>query len=246
MPRHTTEKNTVIIRILVLILALTGCTHAPRYTAVDDITIVEAPKVVRPLPRPIPNRKEIVIALDAGHGGEDFGAHSNTKPKYHEKNLNLTLTKMVKAFLEQQGFRTEMIRHDDTFISLDDRAKMANARQVKLFVSLHFNSAPSKEADGIEVYYYKSQQNKERTDASRRLATAILEKVIDKTKAKSRGVKHGDYAVIRQTQMPAVLVEGGFLTNDAEMEKIKDPDYMKQLALGVAIGVQEYVNKSKL
>lgn len=227
MPR----KKEKISLVFVCLLLLFGCVRAPE-VMLEEIPVVEAPrpKIVKPL-----------VIIDAGHGGEDFGAHSNTSPKYHEKNLNLTISKMVKTFLDQQGFRTEMTRQDDTFISLDDRAKYANAQRAALFVSLHFNSAPSKEADGIEVFYYKSAQNQERTEKSRKLATAILEKTIEKTQAKSRGAKHGDFAVIRQTTMPAVLVEGGFLTNDKEMQRIKDPVYLKQLAWGVVLGIQDYL-----
>lgn len=208
---------------------------------VQEVPIIQTPRISPPVIKPAPAYNKISITLDAGHGGDDFGAHSNTTPKYHEKNLNLVITKMVKTFLDQKGFKTEMTRADDTFVSLENRAKFANALNTTLFVSLHFNSAPSKEADGVEVYYYKSLQNKERTDSSRQLAIAILDTAVEKTQAKSRGAKHGDFAVIRQTTMPAVLVEGGFLTNEPEMSKIKDPAYLKQLAWGISLGIQNYV-----
>jgi N-acetylmuramoyl-L-alanine amidase len=247
MPRNGTEKDKVIYKIplILFLLLLMGCSRSPNLIEVEEISVVEVP--VRPFQnvRPVQSSKNVTITLDAGHGGEDFGAHSNTTPKYHEKNLNLVISKMVKTFLDQQGFKTEMTRFNDTFVSLDNRAKFANVQKTTLFVSLHFNSAPSKEADGIEVYYYKSLQNKERTENSRLLATAILEQAVEKTQAKSRGAKHGDFAVIRQTTMPAVLVEGGFLTNDTEMNKIKDPAYLKQLAWGIALGIQNYVAQMK-
>lgn len=220
-----------------------GCNH-PSDLIMEEIPIIEVPLKPSPNLKSTPSYNKVSITLDAGHGGDDFGAHSNTTPKYHEKNLNLVITKMVKTFLDQQGFKTEVTRFDDTFVSLANRAKFANTLNTTLFVSLHFNSAPSKDADGIEVYYYKSLQNKERTDNSRRLATAILGTAVEKTQAKSRGAKHGDFAVIRQTTMPAVLVEGGFLTNDAEMSKIKDPAYLKQLAYGISLGIQNYVSQT--
>ena len=119
----------------------------------------------------------------------------------------------------------------------------ANNQKSTLFVSLHFNSAPSKEADGIEVYYYRSPDNKERTENSRILAKDVLDNILEQTQAKSRGTKHGNFAVIRQTNMPAILVEGGFLTNDEEMQKIKDPSYLKKLAWGVALGIKDYLGK---
>jgi len=78
------------------------------------------------------------------------------------------------------------------------------------------------------------------------LAQSILDKTIKNTQAKSRGVKHGNYAVIRETAMPAVLIEGGFLTNTSEMEKIKSAAYLKSLALGIAQGIQNYLAKENV
>jgi N-acetylmuramoyl-L-alanine amidase len=73
------------------------------------------------------------------------------------------------------------------------------------------------------------------------LAQTVLDHVIESTAAKSRGVKHGNFLVIRETEMPAILVEGGFLTNTSEMDRIKDPSYLKKLALGIAKGIQTYL-----
>ena len=187
-----------------------------------------------------------LIVLDAGHGGEDFGTHSVGQPIYQEKYLNLATTQLVKNFLTQFGYKVILTRSDDTFISLDQRALFANEQNPKLFVSIHYNSAPSADAEGIEVFYYKEDEDKTRVNQSKALAAAILKRTLDNTKAKSRGVKHGNYAVIRQTNMPAVLIEGGFLTNKDEMEKIKDGAYMKSLALGIAQGIQDYISKEPL
>jgi N-acetylmuramoyl-L-alanine amidase len=187
--------------------------------------------------------ERIIVMLDAGHGGEDFGTHSLGNPRYQEKYLNLSTTQLVKNFLQQFGYEVLMTRTDDTFIALDKRALFANEQKPRLFVSIHFNSAPSTDAEGIEVFYYKNEEDKQRMNKSKVLAQAILDKTIQNTKAKSRGVKHGNYAVIRETKMPAVLIEGGFLTNTSEMEKIKNAAYLKSLALGIAQGVQDYLAK---
>lgn len=184
--------------------------------------------------------------LDAGHGGEDFGTHSLGNPKYQEKYLNMSTTNMVKSLLQQFGYEVLMTRNDDTFIALDKRALFANQQKPRLFVSIHFNSAPSTDAEGIEVFYYLDSENKPRTTQSKALAQAILDKTLQNTKAKSRGVKHGNYAVIRETNMPAALIEGGFLTNTEEMEKIKNASYLKSLALGIAQGIQEYLAKDSV
>jgi N-acetylmuramoyl-L-alanine amidase len=185
----------------------------------------------------------IAIVIDAGHGGKDFGTHSLITPKYQEKFLTLSTAHMLKNYLQQLGYKVSMTRNEDVFVPLPKRASFANEQNTTLFVSVHYNSAPNKEAEGIEVYYYRSEENKERSKQSQLLAKSILDHVILATQARSRGVKHGNFAVIRETTMPAVLIEGGFLTNTNEMQKIKDAVYLKQLALGIAQGIQDYLEK---
>jgi N-acetylmuramoyl-L-alanine amidase len=244
-PLNNFSRTIILLACLIASLGILGGCSRSKYRS--------APPFVQPLPPPMPRneniaieklraqRRQILITIDAGHGGEDFGAHSSTMPIYHEKNLNLSVAKMLQHFLKEQGYSTMMTRMTDDFISLDRRAEFANNQNSTLFVSMHFNSAPSKEADGIEVFYYRSQQDPRRTELSKELAQSVLDQVIDQTGAKSRGVKHGNLAVIRQTTMPAVLVEGGFLTNDEETQRIKDPSYLKKLAWGVSLGIQDYL-----
>lgn len=185
-------------------------------------------------------RKELIV-IDAGHGGEDMGTRSLIPPKYQEKSLNLATANFLKSYLEKMGYQVRMTRIDDTFIPLQMRSLYANNCNPRLFVSVHYNAAPSEFADGIEVYYYDSEDNKKRSIDSKKLANSVLERVIQKTGAKSRGVKHGNLSVIRETTMPAILVEGGFMTNKNEMEKIKDPGYIKQLSFGIALGIDDYL-----
>ena len=184
-----------------------------------------------------------LIVIDPGHGGEDFGTQSNSKPKYLEKYLNLATAQILGRFLNQMGYATVFTRTADVFIPLDKRAEFANNKKPYLFVSVHFNSAPSPAAEGIEVFYYRSEEDKERSAQSKVLAKTILDNITLSSQAKSRGVKHGNFAVIRLTNMPAVLVEGGFLTNENEMQRIKDPAYLKKLAWGIALGIQTYIKK---
>ena len=221
------------MRIFVLVLFLLASCSAPRrVVSVLDEPIQSAP--------PKKGSKGLII-IDPGHGGEDQGTKSLIKPIYLEKHLNLMTAKFLVAYLEQMGYRTLMTRIDDTFIPLKARAEFANERHARLFVSVHYNAAPSSEAKGIEVFYYPSDKNLERTKASKSLAAAILRHVLTLTHAPSRGVKAGDFAVIRETQMPAVLVEGGFLTNTQEFQQLKDPAYLKKVAWGIAQGIHQYV-----
>lgn len=201
----------------------------------QESTLIKPPLLVQ----------NFVIVLDPGHGGYDVGTQSISKPRYQEKSLNLVTAKFVKGYLQQLGYQVEMTREDDKFVSLDKRAQIANERKPTLFVSIHYNSAPSAEAQGIEVFFYqtkeKSKAKKERMVQSKRLAQTVLKNVVTNTSAKSRGVKQGNYVVIRDTMMPAILVEGGFVTNEGELQKLKDPTYLKRLAWGIVRGIEEYL-----
>jgi N-acetylmuramoyl-L-alanine amidase len=184
--------------------------------------------------------KPPVVVLDAGHGGLDFG----TKVKYplvQEKRLCLTTTLLAKKYLEQMGYHVVLTRSKDYAISLQKRVDMANGIKPDLFVSIHFNSCPKQEPNGIEIFYFNSQNNKNKTKLSKSLATDVLYSVIDKTKAKNRGVKTADLFVIRDTNIPAVLIEGGFLTNANERDNLRKNSYLEKIALGIANGVDKFI-----
>lgn len=185
-----------------------------------------------------------LIVIDAGHGGEDRGTISLSNPPYQEKSLTLTTSRFVRDYLRGMGYQIQMTRSDDTFLPPLSRAVLANEVQPALFVSIHYNSAPNPEAHGIEVFYHESEKNPKRSKTSKALAAMVLDRVIEETQAKSRGVKTGNFAVIRETAMPAILVEGGFLTNQEEMNLIKNPGYIKRIAWGIAKGIDHYIRTS--
>lgn len=195
---------------------------------------------------PVKKRQMPLVIIDPGHGGKDLGTHSLKPPKYQEKSLNLTTAMLVRHYLQKWGYSTILTRKDDVFISLEKRAGLANKMQSQLFVSVHYNSAPNAQAEGIEVFYFRSEDDKKRSHQSKKLAQTILSRVIEKTNARSRGVKHGNLAVIRETNMPAVLIEGGFLTNPKEQEKLRDKEYLKKIAWGIAKGIDDYLKKGIL
>lgn len=189
--------------------------------------------------------KNNLIVIDPGHGGHDIGTQSISKPRYQEKYLNLITAKFVQTYLAQAGFDVMMTREEDVFISLEKRAQIANEKQPYLFVSIHYNSAPSAEAQGIEVYYYLSKENKSRTLKSKRLSQSVLRQVLKTTDANSRGVKAGNFLVIRETTVPAILIEGGFVSNEEELHRLKNPDYLKKIAWGIVKGIEEYVKSGR-
>lgn len=204
----------------------------------------EAPSCITKIKPPL-LIQNFCIVIDPGHGGHDTGTQSISKPRYQEKSLNLITAQFVRDYLQQLGYQVFLTREKDRYVSLDKRAKLANERKPTLFVSIHYNAALSAEAEGVEVFYYHSKENKERTIKSKQLAQAALKSILENTKAKSRGVKQGNYAVIRETNMPAILIEGGFVTNEKELQKLKDPIYLKQLAWGVVCGIEEYLSHAK-
>lgn len=187
-----------------------------------------------------PEEKPILVMIDPGHGGEDLGTTSTIATTYHEKVANLTTAQLLQSYLQQMGFHTMMTRHRDVFVTLPNRSQFANEQKADLYVSVHYNSAPAPQAHGIEVFYYNATDNKLRTAASKELATDVLDNVLALTGAKSRGVKHGNLAVIRETKMPAILIEGGFFTNADEVAKLKDPAYIRKIAWGIAKGIKDY------
>lgn len=246
----------------ILIFFLTACSqqvygkrHPQHMPVAVQTTPVSSQLHHVPLPQPQTNVKQYTspktvllkseakpkIVLDPGHGGHDLGTHSYSPPKYQEKHLALSTTRLVKNNLEKMGYNVFMTRTRDVFIPLEQRAEFANMRKPEVFVSIHFNSAPSKEAEGIEIFYYRSDNDKKRVAESKNLGSAILKEMLRTTSAKSRGVKHGNLSVIRNTTMPAVLVEGGFLTNDSELQRIKDPHYLERLAQSIADGIHAYL-----
>lgn len=184
-----------------------------------------------------PIRHEMIV-IDAGHGGKDPGSVS-VRLGYEEKSLTLETAQLVAYRLENLGYQVVLTRDEDCFLALSDRARIANERHADLFVSIHYNHSPTQKVDGIEIFYYreKEEQKIQRKLKSIECAKSISEKLVFFTNAYFRGIKEGNFAVIRETKMPAVLVEAGFLSNPQERERIKDPLYRRAIAYGIAEGI---------
>ena len=185
----------------------------------------------------LPQHAKPLIILDPGHGGDDEGAKVHY---FMEKRLTLMTTLLVRKYLEEMGYRVIMTRSKDVFIPLHRRVSIANKTKAVLFASIHYNSSPSTEAHGIEIFYHSGSDAK-RQKESRRLASSVLGELISCTTAHSRGVKSGNFHVIRETSMPAILVEGGFMTNKEERMNLRDKQYLEKIAKGVALGIDKYL-----
>ncbi len=173
------------------------------------------------------------IMLDAGHGGSDTGAIGVSK--VFEKAITLMVTKRVAQKLRAMGFNVYMTRSDDNFISLGQRADLANSLLPAIFVSIHANSIEDPTFSGIMTFHFKD------SEPGRLLANLLQKRLIEFTTAMDRGVRTANFYVLRETVVPAVLVEIGFMTNAYEESKLKDPSYQDRVAEGLSRGIFDYL-----
>lgn len=177
------------------------------------------------------------IVLDAGHGGKDQGASGG---ETIEKEITLAIAKKTKAILKEKGYKVKMTREDDTFVELEERAEYANRKEAKVFVSIHCNSSESGEGNGIETYY-----TDQKDEHSQELAQLIQKNVVAQTGARDREAKTANYTVIVRTDMPAALVETGFLSDSNERELLQQEEYQDKLAKGIAGGIIAYLENAE-
>lgn len=194
------------------------------------------------------------ICIDPGHGGKDPG---NMEGKRMEKDYTLLLAHELSRQLREAGYRVFSTRSQDSFMELEDRPAFANKHKADLFISLHFNSAVAKSAAGVEVFcltpagaassYARPEAGGgawlpgNRQDAENiLLAHSVQKAMVRSTEASDRGVLRARFAVLKTAKMPAILVEGGFMSNPAEGGQITQAAYRKKIAAGIVAGVEAY------
>jgi len=193
----------------------------------------------KPKPKPEPPvAPAVLVAVDAGHGGLDSGAR-NELLDLNEKDVTLAIAMELQRILRSRGFEVIMTRETDDFVELSQRAEIANQAQAEVFVSIHCNSAEYDRVRGIEVYHHPHSTNGK--ILSRRVHGALMSYFPDH---QDRGVKSADFLVLRETRMPASLVETEFLSNPDEARFLADPDNQRRLAEAVANGVEAYLAQS--
>ncbi len=181
----------------------------------------------------------ITVVIDAGHGGTDRGTRSK-QPFCEEKRLCLQTARLVRKYLDQLGYHVVMTRNNDAFVPLSRRVEIASQSSSSIFVSIHYNSARSPLVEGAEVFFYDSKENQKRTISSKKLAEAVLPSILRRTGFASRGVKKGNYYVLRESAMPAIIIEGGFISNPQECALLKSIDYQEKIAKGISDGIDRY------
>lgn len=174
-----------------------------------------------------------VLVVDPGHGGKDPGASSFG---VREKDVVLAIGRKLKPKLEKAGATVIMTRETDIFLELSERVAIANNRNANAFISLHANAAGAASAHGTETYWNATNSSKE----SKELAEAIQKELINKLKTRDRGVKEGNFHVIRNSKMASVLVEVGFVTNQAEANKLASDAFQEDAAEAIYQGIVNF------
>lgn len=178
----------------------------------------------------------LVIVLDAGHGGKDEGATGYSG--ILEKEINLHTTKLLKKRLEKYGAKVFLTRDDDTFLTLSKRIQFTKKMDADLFISIHYNSSPSTKPEGITTFYYDEQKDK-------LLATEIHNHILSKVKNLDRGVLFGDYHVLRENTIPSILLELGFISNKTEEKQILSDDFQHNISTTITEAITTYFQQSK-
>lgn len=174
-----------------------------------------------------------VVAIDMGHGGEDEGCSYGG---VDEKEINLKLGYQLKDVLEGMGFQVILIRENDESIDLNSRVKRVKESNTDILISIHQNACDDKSVTGIETWYCPD----EALD-NERLARLVQQYTILYTKGKDRGiVESNELVLIRESGIPACLIETGFLSNETEKNNLTDDTYCKKLVQGLADAVELY------
>lgn len=235
---------------LTISVAGEGVAVSPVPTSEPTPTTAPTPTpTAKPTPTPEAHLTgERIVVIDAGHGGSDSGAvATHDEVKYTEKKINLDVAKKVRDILKANGVRVEMTRSGDTYPTLVERSDFANELGAAMFISIHSNaSADHPEANGIEVYYSKTNNGTRYGVTSKDLAADVLKNMIKNTSANNRGVKTEQHVVTRTSEMPAILIELGFITNAAEAQNLYSDAYQDLLAGAIAAAVLKNIDNVKI
>ena len=184
-------------------------------------------------PVPPPSLQRIIV-LDPGHGGSDFGAVLGSR---RESDDTLKLALEVKKLLEAQGQQVIMTRSTDIFVSLSERSAISNRNNADLFVSIHRNASSSSAANGVENFVFTTAPT-----STVRAAFDVLDEVVTVGVQNNRGVKRGNFAVLRSTHAPAMLLEMGFITNIRDNELFDQNLYA--YATAIARGIMQSLSET--
>lgn len=210
----------------------------------DSFDNVEEIEIVERKPRIKPNSKaEVVIVIDPGHGGKAPGALATNGTE--EKSLNLDIALRAEEILSSYGYTVKMTRDSDSSVNIYQRPKFANEENAHAFVSIHANSSTNSEASGIETLYAPRDKTSVKYDAQYPLAQKIHYELTKETSMQSRGIKQRpDLIVLNQTEMSAVLVELGFISNEMDLDLMETDFFKDACAKAIANGLISYMQET--
>lgn len=223
------------------------------------VSRTDVAKTIEPLVRPhrVPNVGKVqTVVLDPGHGGHDKGQVSRYGA---EKDFALDVARKLRPILQAKGLRVIMTREGDYFVPLEVRAKIANSARNSIFVSIHFNATnDDPNATGFEIFSFTPRGAPSTSDGrvtassvntqpgssvdaqSLALSACIYHSLLGQLREYDRGIKRARFAVLRLTKVPAVLIEGGFLTERGESKLISSKDWRAKLAGAIGMGIESY------
>jgi N-acetylmuramoyl-L-alanine amidase len=224
------------------------------------ISRIDLAKTIEPQLRPqmIQGKGKLqTVVLDPGHGGFDKGAGSGYGS---EKEYALDVARQLRGRLQAQGFKVIMTRENDVFLPLELRARIANQTRDSIFVSIHFNATSNRDATGFEIFSltprgapstaddalalsFLNMQAGSAVDAqSFELSSAVYHSMLGHIPEFDRGIKRARFAVLRLTKIPAILVEGGFLSETNDSKLVANPAWRGKLAEAISVGIENYRN----
>jgi N-acetylmuramoyl-L-alanine amidase len=193
---------------------------------------------VDPTPTARPSNGKMLVMLDPGHGGRDPGAINASGLK--EVDVIWPITKRVADILARQGIAVKMTRNGDDYVGLDERVAISRDAGASLFVSIHANSIDGRpDVNGLELYHYNLGQS---------FAETVHNNILDYVNKNGfylgdRRVRSARFLVLRKSAIPAILIETGYLTSDAEAARLRRDDYQRVMAEGIAKGIIQYIKE---
>ena len=190
-----------------------------------------------PTVRP-PSNGKVLVVIDPGHGGRDPGAIN--ADGLREVDVIMPIAKRVADILAKQGIAVKMTRTGDEYVGLDERVAISRDAGASLFVSIHANSIDGRpDVNGLELYHYNLGQS---------FAETVQSAVLDYVNKNGfyladRKVRSARFLVLRKSSIPAILVETGYLTSEAEAARLRRDDYQKVMAEGIARGIVQYIKE---
>jgi N-acetylmuramoyl-L-alanine amidase len=211
-------------------------------------------KLLHPIlfPEKLPSGKRVrTILIAPGHGGKDPGHQSNAG---QEKKFALLMSKVLQETLEAAGFKVILSRDKDVFVDLEEQATLAKKARADLFITIHYNAALEIEAKGVETYCLTpvgavstnggepgTKSPGHAYDAfNALLAYQVHKAILQNTEFVDRGVRRASFLVLRQITMPGIYIEGGFLSNPFDAEKIRNPVHRRKTARAITDGILAY------